>query len=425
MTLLLFGSFFMLLLFGVPIAISLGLSSVVTMIVFEMPLAAFPSIIFSGTGKFALLAIPFFVLSGVIMEYAGISKRLVRFASVMVGHRRGGLAVVTIIVSAFFAAISGSGPATVAALGPILIPAMIAKGYKKDWAAALVANSGNMGIIIPPSIILVIYGVLAEVSIVKLFTGGFIPGILFAVALIAVSSFSLRKQKNEIQMIEKATGKEKLSALKDALWGLMSPVIILGGIYGGVFTPTESAAVSAVYGLFVGIFVYKEIKLKKLWKVLLDASVSSASVMFIIATASLFSWILTSSNMAAEMAKGLLSISSNRYVILFLINILMLIAGMFVDSGSALYIFVPILLPVLRALNFDLVAFGVILTVNLAIGMSTPPVGVDLFVACNVSGASLSGISKQTFRFVAASLVVLFLITFVPEIIMFLPNLIL
>lgn len=425
MTLILFGSFFLLLLFGVPIAISLGLSSVVTMIAFEMPLPAFPCIIYSGTSKFALLAIPFFVLSGVIMEYAGISKRLVHFASVMVGHRRGGLAVVTIIVSAFFAAISGSGPATVAALGPILIPAMIAKGYNKDWSAALVANSGNMGIIIPPSIILVIYGVLAEVSIVKLFTAGFVPGILFAIALIAVSLFSIRKQKNKIQVIEKATRKEKFSAVKDAAWGLMSPIIILGGIYGGVFTPTESAAVSAVYGLVVGVFVYKEIKFKKLWKILLDASVSSASVMFIIATASLFSWILTSSNMAAAMAQGLLSVSDNRYVILLLINLMMLIAGMFVDSGSALYIFVPILLPVIRALDFDLVAFGVILTVNLAIGMSTPPVGVDLFVACNVSGASLSGISKQTIRFVVASLVVLLLITFVPEIITFLPNLVL
>ncbi len=416
-----FGLFLLFVIMGMPIAICLGLSSIITMIFYDMTLAAFPSIIYSGTGKFSLLAIPFFVLAGIIMEYAGISRRLIVFARTFVGHIRSGLAIVTVVVSAFFAAISGSGPATVASLGPILVPAMKDAGYDKGWSAALIANAGNMGIIIPPSIVLVIYGVLAEVSITKLFIAGIIPGIIFGAALCIMALISLSKKK-DIMVKTKASLRAKLKAAIDAFWGLMSPIIILGGIYCGVVTPTEAAGLAAVYGLFVGIFIYKEIKLKDFRKIFVDASISSASVMFIVANASLFSWLLTSSGIATNIANSMIALTSNKIIILLLINIMLLVAGCFVDAASALYIFIPILLPVLKILDVNLVAFGIFATMNLAIGMATPPVGVNLFVACNVSNVSLSEISQQTLRFLLVSLIVLLLVTYIPQISLFLPE---
>lgn len=421
MALLLFGSFFTLVIIGLPVSVCLGISSIITIVIYHYPMAILGGIVYSGIGKFTLLAIPFFVLAGVIMDYAGISKRLIRFAAVMVGHLKGGLAIVTVIVSAFFAAISGSGPATVAALGPTLIPAMEKAGYKRDWAAALVANAGNMGIIIPPSIIMVIYGVLSETSITKMFMAGIVPGLLFGLALIFTALWSLGKEK-EIKKADKAPLKERLSACKDAFWGLMTPVIILGGIYGGVVTPTEAAGIAVVYGLFVGIFIYKEIKLKDMWNIMVDASVSSASVMFIVANASLFAWLLTSSQLATSMAQSLMSISSNKIVLILAMNVILIVAGCFIDSASALYIFVPMLLPVCKQLGIDPVVFGIFVTVNLAVGMSTPPVGVDLFVACNVANVKLNDISRQTIKFVLASIVVLLLASFFPQISLFLPR---
>jgi len=257
MALTLFGTFFILLILNIPIAVSLGLSTMISLVLNDFPLAMFPSMMYSSIGKFTLLAVPFFILAGIIMEYAGISKRLIKLANVSVGHLKGGLALVTVIVSVFFAAISGSGPATVAALGTILIPAMVTAGYDKGMASALVASSGGIGIIIPPSIAFVVFGVLAEVSIGKLFIAGIIPGLLVGLALVLASLYSLRKNKNLVKM-EKSSGKEVWDAFKDAFWGLMTPVIILGGIYGGFMTPTEAAGVAVVYGLFVGLFIYKE-----------------------------------------------------------------------------------------------------------------------------------------------------------------------
>lgn len=423
---ILFILFFALVLLGMPIAYCLGISSVYSLIQDGFSLTTFASTMYSGTAKFSLLAIPFFVLAGVIMERAGISKRLIDFASVMVGHVYGGMAVVTIVVSCFFAAISGSGPASVAALAPILIPAMVDAGYDKDWAAALVANGGNVGIIIPPSVVFVIYGVVAEVSIGKLFMAGIIPGLLFGISLVIVSIISLKRREKrtgiKLELRKRATGAERWAAFKDAFWGILTPVIIMGGIYSGIFTPTESAGVVAVYGLIVGLFIYKQIHLKDLWGIFVDAAVSTAVVMFVIANASVFAYVLTTNGIPELMSSAILSITSNHILLLLLINIILLIAGCFLDSGSCMYIFIPILMPIVKYIGYDPLVFGVVATVNLAIGMATPPVGLDLYVACNISGVTLKNISVQTVRFVGASIVTLMLLTYLPQISLWLPS---
>lgn len=416
----LFLVFVILLLLNVPIALSLGLSSVVSLLVNGTTLEMLPMNIYSATSKFTLLAIPFFVLAGNIMEKAGISDKLINLANKMVGHKNAGLAIVCVITSCFFAAISGSGPATVAALGVIIIPAMVKAGYGSGMSSALMATSGAIGIIIPPSIAFVVYGAIAEVSIGKMFIAGIVPGLLMGLALILVCLILAKKMNIEKQ--PKAPAKEVAAAFKDAIWGILMPVIILGGIYGGVFTPTEAAAVSAVYGLFVGIFVYKKVKGKEFMSILVDSAVQTSVVMFIIASASLFAWIVTTEGIAEAAGELLLAISGNKYVFLLIVNIILLIAGCFLDAISAFYIFVPIMLPVALKLGYDPVALGVVMTVNLAIGQVTPPVGVNLYVACGVSKISLKEISRHVLPFVFASLASLLLITYIPEIILWLPN---
>ncbi|MEA4848969.1 MAG: TRAP transporter large permease [Clostridiaceae bacterium] len=416
----LFLVFIVLLLLNVPIALGLGLASLAAMSMSGTTFDMLPMQIYAATGKFTLLAIPFFILAGNIMEKAGISDKLINLANKYVGHQKGGLAIVCVITSCFFAAISGSGPATVAALGVIIIPAMIEAGYGKGMSSALMATSGAIGIIIPPSIAFVVYGAVAEVSIGKIFMAGFIPGILMGACLIIVSLYISKKM--DIDMQPKATGEEKKKAFKDAVWGLMMPVIILGGIYGGIFTPTEAAAVSAVYGLFVGIFIYKKIRWKEFHKLLVLSSVQSATVMFIVACASLFAWFCQTEGIAEMAGNLLLSISGSKIVFLFIINIILVIAGCFIDAISALYIFIPIILPVALKLGYDPVALGVLMTMNLAIGQVTPPVGVNLYVACGISKINLKEISISVIPFVLASLAALFAITYFPQITLLLPN---
>ncbi|SRR6056297_171491 len=420
---ILFGLFFLFLFIGIPISVSLGIAAIVSLCLFGFPLTMFPAVMYASLGKFTLLAIPFFVLAGVIMEYAGISKRLVRLANVFLGHITGGLAIVTVVVSCFFAAISGSGPATVAAIGTILIPAMVDSGYDKGFSSALMAASGNVGIIIPPSIAFVVFGVLAEVSIGRLFMAGIVPGFILGLALIIVSIILLRKNKGSLKRQPKSSWPDKWSALKDAFWGLMAPIIILGGIYGGFVTPTEAAGVAVVYGLFVGFFIYREIKLRELWKLLVDASVGSAVVMFIIAFASVFAWLLTTGHIASSMAEKLLSLTENKYILLLIMNVIFLIAGCFIDAASAYFIFVPIMLPVILEIGVDPIVFGVFMTMNLAIGMATPPIGLDIFVASSISKVPLKDISIKVIPFIIASLVALGLVTYIPALSLWLPDL--
>ncbi|MEL7623083.1 MAG: TRAP transporter large permease [Clostridiales bacterium] len=421
LALILFGLFFLFIFLNIPIAISLSLSTLVGLVYGGYPLAMFPSIMYSAIGKFTLLAIPFFILAGVIMDYAGISKRLIHFATVCVGHRKSGMIGVLVVVSCFFAAISGSGPATVAALGSVLIPAMSRLGYDKGMSSALMAASGAIGIIIPPSIAFVIYASIADVSVSKVFSGGIIPGIIVGIAYVIAARWSSRNN-DKIVIQPKASRQEMWVAFKDAIWGLLTPVIILGGIYGGVFTPTEAAGVAVVYGLFVGIFIYKEIKIKNLWNLFVDSAVSSGVVMYIVACASVFAWLLTTSHIASDFSAWLLNLTSSKVMLLLLINVIFLIAGCFLDASSAFYILLPIMIPIMNTLNVDLVHAGVFLTVNMAIGLITPPVGINLYVACRISGTTVSEICRKIIPFILAGITALLVITFVPQITMFLPN---
>lgn len=417
---ILLGTFFGLLLLRVPVAASMGLSTLAGIVSMGFKISVLPTVFYAAIAKYTLLAIPFFIVAGVIMEYAGISGRLISFTNSCVGHRKGGLAVVTVVVACFFAAISGSGPATVAAIGGVLIPAMVKQGYEKNFATAIVASSGGIGMIIPPSIPFIIFAMLAEVSVGTMFIAGIIPGILFGVFFSVAALIYLKGDKNVTRQ-EKQPAAVRWRAFKEALWGIMMPVIILGGIYGGVFTPTEAAGVAVVYGLFVGIFVYREIKLKQLWSIFVDASVSSAIIMFIMGCAGAFTWILTTSGVASQMTTALLSITKDGPIMLLLITVLFLIAGCFVDSASGFYLMLPILLPIIREMNYPLIAFGVIATANFAIGQVTPPVGSNLFVACNIAGISMQSLVSKVWPFLIAGILCLLLLTYFPQIITFLP----
>lgn len=433
---LLFGVFFLLIFLRVPIAISLGISSIVVLVSSSgiYGLEVVTDIMYTSVAKFTLLAIPFFILAGVIMEKVGISKSLIDFAQTLVGHLKGGIVFVTVLVAVFFAAISGSGPATVAAIGGILIPAMVKNGYRKETAGALVASSGAIGIIIPPSIAFIVFAVVAgdqiPVSINRLFMAGIIPGILVGVSLIVAAMFVRWRDEKSGRFIvpegldvKKASGVERWNAFLKALPGLMIPIIILGGIYGGFFTPTEAAVVAVVYGLLVGLLMNTKEISKKIYSIFVEASVQTAVVMIIVSAASVFAYIITTEQIARDISTYIMSLTDNPIIILLLINVLLLIAGAFIDAISAYYIFVPILLPIMIALEVDPTVFGVFITVNLAIGLFTPPVGLNLYVAAGISDASIMGISKGIIPFVVASIIALMIITYIPAISTFLPDL--
>ncbi len=438
---ILFGLFAVLLLANVPIAVALAAAAGITLVVTNgfSSLSLLTDIMYASTAKFTLLAIPFFILAGVIMEYAGISRRLIHFADVCIGHRKGGIVLVTVFTAIFFAAISGSGPATVAALGTILIPALVKNGYPKATAAGLLASSGSIGIIIPPSIAFIVFAVVAgdqiPVSVGRLFIAGIVPGLMLGLSFIVATMYVMnRREKAGMKGLgatesaatvvrEKPSLKEIFKAFIDAFWGLMIPVIILGGIYGGVFTPTEAAVVAVFYGLAIGFLVYRDLKLKDMYKILVDSGIQTAVIMLIVSSASVFAYIITTEQIAKSISSMLLSITESKILILMMVNILLLVAGAFIDAISAYYLFLPILLPVMLHLGVDPTVFGVFMTVNLAIGLFTPPVGVNLYVACGLAKVSIKEISSAVGPFILAGIVVLILLTYFPIFSTWLPDL--
>lgn len=515
-TLLLFGSFFLFLALGIPVAFALGLSAVTVLITTDglQVLDVVPSVMFPSMSSGTLLAIPFFVLAGIVMQYTGISQRLVDLAFLVFGRFSHGLAAVTIISAFFFSAISGSGPATVAAIGAILIPALIRNGYQKKHAVSLVAASGSMGIVVPPSIAFIIFAVVASefgsISISRLFIAGIVPGVIMAVAFFiaalfvprvrelaglpvksgqgllaagsepatttgaeaAVSSDSTASSatassaaagaggagatKTRLLKAGKAgtpvstsgsatsagtgvtTGSgngtgaaapaegsfgEFLSALVKAIPGLLIPVIILGGIYGGIFTPTEAGAVASVFALLVGVFVYRELKWPDLPKVFLESGVSTAVIMFIVGVASLFSYVITVEGIAETVSSAVLGVTDNKFLILAVITIILLIVGAFVDAISAFYLFIPILVPILLAVGVDMTTIGVFMTVNLAIGLFTPPVGLNLYVGAGIGKIRIEELVRGIMPFLIAAIIALLLITYIPAISNWLPDL--
>lgn len=418
---ILLGVFVVLLICGAPIAVCLGMSSVAAMLVqgagkpIVAVMSVLPRICSASSSKFVLLAIPFFIISGNVMEKAGISGRLINLAEKCLGHIKGGMAMVCIVVSCFFAAISGSGPATVAALGLIMIPALVKAGYPAAFSCALMAAGGAIGVVIPPSITFVVYGSIADASITSLFKAGIVPGLLMGAGLIITALVIGRKC--DLKVSPKASGAERLAAFKDAVPGLLMPVIILGGIYGGIFTPTEAAAVSVFYGLFVGFVIYKDLNLNKLSDIMVDSCSTTATVMFITMGASLFAYVLTRARLDEAIENVMLNVTGGSVVIFFIIvNIVLLIAGCFLDSTSALYIFTPLFAPVALQLGIDPIHLGVVMIVNLAIGLFTPPVGVNLYVACGIGKISIEDISKGIIPCLVAMLIILLLITYIPAI---------
>ncbi|NBK92598.1 TRAP transporter large permease [bacterium 1XD21-13] len=419
--LVLLGIFILLLVLGAPIAICLGMSSVAAILVqgagkpLDAIMSVLPRLCSSASSKFVLLAIPFFILSGNVMEKAGISGRLINLAEKCLGHIKGGMAIVCVVVSCFFAAISGSGPATVAALGLIMIPALVKAGYPAAFSCALMAAGGAIGVVIPPSITFVVYGSIADASITSLFMAGMVPGLLMGAGLIAAALVLGRRL--DLKVMPRATKKERWQAFKDAFWGLLMPVIILGGIYGGIFTPTEAAAVSVFYGLIVGIFIYKEIDFKKTVDILIDSCSTTATVMFITMGATLFAYVLTRARLDLAIKGFMLNVTGGNVILFFLIvNIVLLIAGCFLDSTSALYIFTPLFAPVALELGIHPIHLGVVMIVNLAIGLFTPPVGVNLYVACGIGSIKIEEISKGIIPCLIAELAILLLVTYIPGI---------
>lgn len=407
---------------GVPIGISLGIATAVTMaLTTNLQLLSIPQSCFGGLDSFPLMAIPFFILAGNLMKYGGISQRLLDFSASIVGSIRGGLGMVTIMSSMFFAAISGSAPATVTAIGSITIPEMKKKGYDLGYAAALAASAGTIGVIIPPSIPFVIYGVMSGASIGALFMAGVIPGILIGIGLMAVNYFISKKRgyggETEVFSLKKA-----IISFKDAFFALLCPVIILGGIYGGVFTPTEAAVVGIVYALLVGAFIYRELSLKDIYDAFADTVLINGSTTFMVGLSLAFASYLTMAQVPAAIASTFLSISDNPIIIFLMINVLLLILGCFIDNISSCVILTPILLPIVVSMGMDPVQFGIVMTVNLAIGFITPPYGANLFFASAIGHVSVERIATKIVPFILVMIFILMLLTYIPEISMWLPT---
>lgn len=413
---ILFFGFFILLFLGVPIAISLGLSSVFTLVVgSSVPLLILPQKMFNGIDAFTFMAIPGFLLAGNIMAKTKISDKLVSLASLLVGRFPGGLAHISVGASAFFGAISGSSPATTAAIGSIMIPEMEKRGYDKSYSAAVVAASGALGLIIPPSLTMVIFGVMAGVSIGKLFLCGVFPGILISIGLMGLNYIiAIKAGSDKRERI--ISGKKAFLIFRDSLLAIIMPVIILGGIYGGIFTPTESAAIACLYGFVIGIFVYRNLNLETIINVLKSTAESTALIMFLMATANLFGYIITAEQLPQKFAALVFEISDNRVVIMFMMLGLFLVVGTFLDNIAALVLLVPTLTGIINQAGIDPIYFGVFTIIALAVGQVTPPVGLNLFIASNIANVKFELVAKKAIPYVLVYVLMLILFIFVPEI---------
>jgi C4-dicarboxylate transporter DctM subunit len=417
----LFVVFFVYLVLGMPLAICLGLSVITTFWYHDaLPLMAVAQKLYNGLDHFALMAIPFFILASNIMSSGGVSKRLIDVCNAFVGHYKGGLAVASIVSCMFFAAISGSSPSTVVAIGTIMIPAMIASGYGDRYTVGLLGSAGSLGILIPPSIPMIVYGVATEQSVGKLFMAGVGPGI-FLGCLFIITAVIYAKVKG-FKGGTVVPWKDRFVLLWKALPGLFMPFLILGGIYGGIFTPTEAAAVAVFFALFVGLFVYKDLKIRDIPKVFVRSAVMSAMILFIITNAMLFAFILTTEGIPSAIAAFIIKHAVTPWVFLLFVNILLYFVGDFMEPSAAILILAPLFLPIVLKLNIDPIHFGIIMTVNMEIGMITPPVGLNLFVASGISGLSLWDVFKGAAPFMIVMLTALLIITYIPSISLWFPK---
>ncbi|MCG8484824.1 MAG: TRAP transporter large permease [Clostridia bacterium] len=421
---ILFGTLIVMLLIGVPIAICLLIAVSFTMLSMGN-VDLFPAIaqrMFTQADNFTLMAIPFFILAGELMGKGGISKRLISFMQLCIRNVPASLAGITTVSSAFFGAISGSNPATVAAIGGITVPRMIEKGYDKGTAAAVAAASGTLGVVIPPSIPMVTYAIVASVSVGTMFLAGIVPGILLALTVCIVNIFVCGKYDNE-KTTKKVTSKEFLQIFLDASFALMMPVIILGGIYSGFFTPTEAATVSCVYALVVSMFIYKELKVSDLPAIFVKSAISSGVILFVVSCSAPFGWLMTSEGIPSIIANTILNVFTNKFAILFAMNLVLLFFGCLLETQAIILLMSPILLPIAASLGLSPIALGIIMIINTSIGMITPPMAVNLFVAGGIARVSLEEVSKKVVPFFIAEVILLLILTYFPDVITFLPNL--
>lgn len=420
--LIIFGLLLLLLLTGMPVSIALGLT--VLTFLFTMTTVPIESVamkLFSGLESFEIMAIPFFILAGNFLTHGGVARRMINFASSMVGHWHGGLALSGVLACALFAAVSGSSPATVVAIGSIILPAMVAQGYPKKFGAGVITTSGALGILIPPSIVMVMYSVTTNTSVGKLFMAGVVPGIMLAF-LLGLTTWYLAR-KNNYPRLPKATWTERAVAFRKSAWGLLLIVIVMGGIYTGVFTPTEAAAMAAVYAFIISVFVYKDLKMKQVGKVLLDSAAMSAMLLYIITNAILFSFLMTSEQIPQSMAAWITGQGLGTVTFLLVVNVLLLIAGNVMEPSSIVLIMAPILFPVAMKLGIDPVHFGILIVVNMEVGMCHPPVGLNLYVASGITKMGISELTVAVLPWLLTMLGFLVLVTYVPAISLWLPNL--
>jgi len=416
----LFGIFALLLLIGVPIGTSVGFAAVFAIWKYGLGVTMISRNFASGIAKFPLIAIPFFVLAGILMQKAKLAEKISHLTTIIVGRATGGLAIAGILTCLFWGAVSGSGPATAAAVGLTIIPVMIQQKYDKNFSAATIAAASGLAIIIPPSIAFIVYGNITGVSVGALFLGGIFPGIIIGLFLI-VAAYFVSKKRNFRGIKKRGTLKEILVTTKDAFWALLAPVIILGGIYAGIATPTEAAVFAVFYSIFVGFFVYKTLTLKGLYEALVGAVITSAVVMFVVTFATQFSIASAILGVIDIMASAIISIAKTPIVVLLLANLAIIIAGMFLDAISITYVFMPIFMPILAYYNIDLLFFGILFVVALAIGQITPPVAVNLYVAANLVKSTLDKVAKEVWIYVIAVILGLIFLTFFPQISLYIP----